>query len=259
MTYIDVSEHQGVIDFEKVKGSVDGVIIRAGYGQNNIDKQFIRNVSECNRLGIPCGIYWFSYAYTAAMAKKEAESCLNAIKPYRVELPVCFDWEYDSVNYAKKYGATANAALGNALVKAFCDTIEGAGYYAMNYANPDFLGRYFTDTAKYDLWLASWPKVVDVSKPPRKCGIWQWGGSAIPGITGNVDTNYAYNDYKSIIANAGLNNLKPKNWYDDAMAWAYDNGIMDGTRPEEAATRAEVAQMFFNLGKRFSGLLTDDE
>lgn len=260
MTYIDVSEHQGEIDFSKVKSNVDGVIIRAGYGQNNIDKQFLRNIKECNKYDIPCGVYWFSYAYTADMAKREAEYCLAAIKPYRVELPVCFDWEYDSTSYATRHGATANAKLGNALVKAFCDTIEAAGYYAMNYANPDYLNRYFTDTAKYDLWLASWPKVVDVSKPPRKCGIWQWGGSHVPGITpgSTVDTNYAYNDYKSIIAKAGLNNLKPKKWYDEAMAWAHENGIMDGTRPEDFATRAEVAQMFYNLDKQFSGLLTDD-
>lgn len=249
MKYIDISEHQGEIDFTKVKPNVDGVIIRAGYGQNNIDKQFVRNIRECNRLDIPCGVYWFSYAYTAEMAKREAEYCLAAIKPYRVELPVAYDWEYDSANYATRHGATANAALGNALVKAFCDTVEADGYYAMNYANPDFLNRYFTDTAKYDLWLASWPNVVDVTKPPRKCGIWQWGGSAVPGINGNVDSNESYHDYKSIIANAGLNHLKsePKNWYDDAMAWAKDNGIMDGSRPEDLATRAEVAQMFFNM------------
>ena len=82
MKYIDVSAHQGEIDWEKVKGSVDGVIIRAGYGKNNIDKYFRRNVSECNRLGIPCGAYWFSYAYTPEMAQAEADYLISAVNPY---------------------------------------------------------------------------------------------------------------------------------------------------------------------------------
>lgn len=265
MKYIDVSEHQGVIDWEKAKGNVDGVIIRAGYGRGNADKQFHRNISECNRLNIPAGIYWFSYAYTPDMAEKEAEYCLAAIKPYRVELPVCFDWEYDSASYAKSHGMTPTATLANSLVKAFCSTVENAGYYCMNYANPDFLNRYFTDVAQYDLWLASWPKVVDVSKPPRKCGIWQWGGSAVPGISGNVDSNEAYKDYKAIIAKAGLNHLPKRPWYADAMRWALDSGVITEERPQDAATRAEVVQMIYNYNrimqpednKRFSGLLED--
>lgn len=272
MKYIDISEHQGVVDFGALKGSVDGVIIRCGYGQNGTDKQFQRNISECNRLGIPCGVYFFSYAYTPEMAKKEALRCIQMIDPYRVELPVAFDWEYDSAAYAKRYGVTPTPALVNSMVRAFCGAIEAAGYYAMNYANPDYLSRYMTDVARYDLWLASWPKVVDVSKPPRKCGIWQWGGSVVPGINGSVDTNEAYRDYRALIAGAGLNHLEDtfcaecsisppaekEPWYAEPMRWAKENGILDGTRPEDFATRAEVAQMFYNLDKRHSGLLTDD-
>lgn len=266
MKYIDVSEHQGVIDWEKVKGNVDGVIIRAGYGRGNADKQFQRNISECNRLNIPAGIYWFSYAYTPDMAEKEAEYCLAAIKGFRVELPVCFDWEYDSVSYAKSHGMAVTPTLANALVREFCGAVEAAGYYAMNYANPDFLNRYFTDVAQYDLWLASWPKVVDVSKPPRKCGIWQWGGSAVPGISGNVDSNEAYKDYRAIIAKAGLNHLPKRPWYADAMDWALDAGVITEERPQDAATRAEVVQMIYNYNrimqpednKRFSGLLEEE-
>lgn len=260
MKYIDISEHQGIIDFDALKGNASGVMIRAGYGQNNIDKYFARNISECNRLGIPCGVYWFSYAYTAGMAKAEAEYCLAAIEPYRVELPVAFDFEYDSVNHAAKKGVLIVPSLANSMVKAFCGAVEAAGYYAMNYANPDFLTRYMTDVAAYDLWLAAWPNSVDLAKPPRKCGIWQWGGSAVPGINGNVDTDEAYNDYAKIIREAGLNNLQPKHWYDEAMAWTKENCIMDGTRPEDTVTRAEAAQMFFNYAmKNYKNvMLTDD-
>ena len=98
---IDISAWQGKPDFEKVKASgVEFVIIRAGYGANNIDKQFVRNISECNRLGIPCGVYWFSYALTAEQAAQEARYCLAAVKPYRLEYPIFFDLEYDTITYA---------------------------------------------------------------------------------------------------------------------------------------------------------------
>ena len=246
-TIIDISTFQKTPDFEKVKGAVDGVIIRAGYGQNNIDAQFKRNISECNRLGIPCGVYWFSYAYTEEMARKEAEYCLAAIKPYKVELPVCFDFEYDSVDKAAKKGVTITKALATSLVHAFCGTIEAAGYYAMNYTNKDYLSKYFDDTTlRYDLWLAAWPTKPEYDKPPRACGIWQSSSKGrVPGIEGNVDMDYCYKDYPAIIRAAGLNRLaaEDKPWYADAQDWAVENGISDGERPTEPATRAEVWAM----------------
>lgn len=250
--YIDISKYQGDVDFEKVKPHVDGIIIRAGYGKNNIDGKFVRNISECNRLGIPCGVYWFSYAYTEEMAKKEAEYCLAAIKPYKVELPVCFDFEYDSVTYAQKNGVSISKKLATALVHAFCGTIEAAGYYAMNYTNKDYLSKYFDDTTlKYDLWLAAWPSKPDLNNPPRKdCGIWQYTSKGtIAGISGNVDTNAAYKNYPTIIKNAGLNKLNTP-WYHEAQAWAIKQGISDGTKPEEPASRAEVWAMLKRMDER---------
>ncbi len=98
---IDVSEHNGVIDWEKVKASGVGfAMIRAGYGKGNIDKQFVRNAQECTRVGMPFGVYWFSYAVTEEEVEREAEHCLNAVKPYHLDLPIAYDFEYDSVNNA---------------------------------------------------------------------------------------------------------------------------------------------------------------
>ena len=246
--YIDISKYQGDVDFEKVKDHVDGIIIRAGYGQNNIDSKFKRNISECNRLGIPCGVYWFSYAYTEELARKEAEYCMAAIKPYRVELPVCFDFEYDSVEKAQKnYGVGIGKTLATALCHAFCGTIEAAGYYAMNYTNKDYLSRYFDEsTLRYDLWIAAWPKDPQSEYPPCVCGIWQYSSRGkVPGIVGNVDMDWAYKDYPAIIKAAGLNNLDKADepWYAEAQRWAVENGIADGERPTEPATRAEVWTM----------------
>ena len=254
--YIDVSYWQGDIDWTKVKGEVDGVIIRAGYGQNNIDKKFKEYISECNRLGIPCGVYWFSYAYTEAMARKEAEYCLAAIKPYKVELPVCFDFEYDSVDKAKAKGVAISKALATAMVHAFCGAVEAAGYYAMNYTNKDYLNKYFDDTTlKYDLWLAQWPNKPNLEKPPEGVGIWQYSSKgSVAGIKGDVDMDAAYKDYKAIIAKAGLNGKKKdevkeevKPWYSDALAWAVEKGISDGTKHNTPVTRAELWDALYKM------------
>ena len=262
MKFIDVSQHQETIDWARVKGNVDGVIIRAGYGKGNIDKKFHENASECNKRGIPCGAYWFSYAYTPEMARLEAVQLLQAVRQHRMELPLAFDWEYDSRKFAVRHSVTPTAELVREMTNAFCEEIEKAKYYCMLYTNVDFINQYFGELAggRYDLWLASWPKgSFDTSKPPRKCGIWQYGGTAVPGINGDVDSNEAYHDYAAMIANLKLNGIEPKPWYADARDWAVENGIADGERPDDAATRAEVWTMLkrYSSLPRYSGLIDE--
>lgn len=247
---IDVSKHQGTIDWEKVKAAgVQFAMIRAGYGQNNIDAQFKRNISECNRLGIPCGVYWFSYAYTEAMAKKEAQYCLAAIKPYKLDYPVVFDFEYDSVSYAEKKGVKITKTLASKIVQAFCSAVEAAGYYAMNYANADYLSNYFDAGVKkdYDLWLAKWPNSPDLTTPPT-CGIWQYSSTGkVNGIFGNVDMNAAYKDYPAMIAKMKGVTVKEKTEEEKALEWVKAQGISDGTNPDNPATRAQVWTMLCRM------------
>ncbi|MGU8999089.1 GH25 family lysozyme [Clostridium perfringens] len=194
---IDVSEHQGRIDWERVKGNIDFAILRAGYGRNNIDKQFIRNIEECNRLCIPVGIYWFSYAWNEEMAKNEARYVLEAIKGYRVDYPISFDLEYDTLNYASKNGVTIGKRLATDMINAFCSTIENAGYKAMNYANPDFINnKFYNNEIKYPLWLA-WYKVSEDKAKAYNPSMWQYSeSSSMAGIgTNSVDMNYCYEDF----------------------------------------------------------------
>lgn len=204
---IDVSSHQGRIDWERVKAAgVQFAIIRAGYGLTHVDPQFKRNAAECNRLGIPCGAYWFSYATTPKKAQHEALALLDLVKPYRMEYPLCFDLEYDTLRYAKQQGVTIGKAQATAHAKAFLSEIEKAGYYAMNYANKDYLLNMFNmvSLARYDLWYALWG-----AKKDRDCGLWQYSsGGRVAGISGNVDLNNAYKDYPAIIQAKGLNGLK---------------------------------------------------
>lgn len=194
---IDVSEHQGRINWEQVKDHVDFVMLRAGYGRNNIDKQFIRNIEECNRLGIPVGIYWFSYAHDVAGAKAEANYVLEAIKPYKIDYPVCYDFEYDTLRYASQQGFTIGKRLATDMINAFCSTIEQAGYRAMNYANPDFINnKFYNNEVNYPLWLA-WYGVSEDRAKAYNPSMWQYSESgSMPGIgTNSVDMNYCYKDF----------------------------------------------------------------
>ena len=103
---IDVSQHQGSIDWRKVKASgIQFAMLRAGYGANTVDGEFERNARGCMEAGIPFGVYWFSYAYTPEMARREAEKCISVIREYKVQYPVCYDFEYDSVRYARQMGS----------------------------------------------------------------------------------------------------------------------------------------------------------
>ncbi|HGD0579326.1 GH25 family lysozyme [Clostridium perfringens] len=194
---IDVSEHQGRIDWESVKGNIDYAMLRAGFGRNNIDKQFIRNIQECNRLNIPIGIYWFSYAWSVEMARNEAKYVLEAIKPYKVDYPISFDLEYDTLNYASKNGVTITKRLATDMINAFCSIIEQAGYKAMNYANPDFINnKFYQSEINYPLWLA-WYNVSEDKAKAYNPAMWQYSESgSMPGIgTNSVDMNYCYEDF----------------------------------------------------------------
>ena len=191
---IDVSEHQGAINWSQVKKSgVKFAMIRAGYGKNNVDKYFHQNAKNALAVGIPIGIYWFSYAYTVDMAKNEANYAISLVRQYDVTWPICYDLEYDSVNYAAKNGVTITKPLATQMAKAFCDTVKAAGYTPMNYSNLDYYNNYF-DMAQlpYDLWYAQY-----ASKPSIDgMEIWQYSSSGnVAGISGNCDVNYAYKDY----------------------------------------------------------------
>lgn len=251
---IDVSQWNGDIDWERVKkAKVKFAMIRAGYGAS-LDQKFKRNVTECNRVGIPCGVYWFSYAYTPEMAAEEAQRCLTAIQPYRVEFPVAFDFEYDSVAYAKKQGVVVDMRLASAIAEAFCGTIEKAKYYAVIYANLDYLDRFYMDEIekRYGLWLASWS---GASKPDKECKIWQYSDKgSVNGCVGYVDMNRCEYAFPALLKAKGLNRLASvKNWYDEVVEWGEREGITDGTRPNDFCTRAEVVAMLKRLYDKMEG------
>lgn len=191
---IDVSEHQGSIDWSKVNAAgIQFAMIRAGYGKNNVDKYFHQNAKNALASGIPIGIYWFSYALNEEMAKNEATYAVNLAKQYNVTWPICYDLEYDTVSYAAKNGVTINKSLATKMAKAFCKQVKALGYTPMNYTNLDYYNNYFDSSQlPYDLWYAQYSSKASISG----MAIWQYSSFGnVSGISGKCDVNYAYKNY----------------------------------------------------------------
>lgn len=201
---IDVSEHNGDINFSAVKKSgIEFAIIRAGYGWTTKDKKFEQNVNGFLQAGIAIGAYWFIYATNIKEAIMNADKCLETISKFKGKFtfPICCDYEYDSDSYSEKQGVKQNNSTRTAIIEAFCDRLEEAGYYVSVYLNPDYISKTnYNELTQFDLWLAEW----GVKKPCRDCGLWQHTDKLH--IAGNIfDGDIAYKDYEQIIVGAGLN------------------------------------------------------
>lgn len=204
---LDVSEFQGEVDWEQVKAAgYQFAMLRAGYGYNTVDKQFRRNASECNRIGLPIGAYWFCYAFSPEKAVQEADGCISTVSDYRLDYPVCYDIEQASADYIEKQGTSFTPALARNVVTGFCNRVEKEGYFAMFYTNRYFLDTYLGTelTKRYAFWYARYSSQFDGTD----CGIWQYTSTgSVPGVSGNVDLDIGYVDYPSVIKKAGLNHL----------------------------------------------------
>lgn len=193
---IDVSYHQGKIDWEKV--TADGIefaIIRAGFGNSasQKDDRFDANIKEALSARLPVGIYWFSYAVDAKDALKEAEACNSVLKPWKgkLTLPVFFDFEYASETYNKKVTYTRQSRTD--IIRAFCEAMKGYGYKVGYYTNKDYIqNRIDKARLPYDLWLADYS-----GSPDYTCAIQQTSSTGkVGGISGNVDTDTCFTEYE---------------------------------------------------------------
>lgn len=204
---LDVSKFQGEVDWERVKAAgYQFAMLRAGYGFSTVDEQFRRNASECSRIGLPFGAYWFCYAVSPETAVQEADGCINTISGYQLDYPVCYDIEQASADYAAGQGVQYTPGLARQLVQSFCDRVESYGYFAMFYSNRNFLDTYLGEAlaARYALWYARYTDTFDGTD----CGMWQYTSQGnVPGISGSVDLDLSYVDYPSVIRSAGLNHL----------------------------------------------------
>ena len=207
---IDVSAHQGRIDWEKVKNSgIQFAILRLGFGsdmQSQDDAYFEANVQGCESAGLPWGTYLYSYALNLEDAKSEVQHALRLLKNKKPKYPVFFDME-DADGYKKNHGMPSSQTLID-ICKTFLLGLEEAGYYASLYANLSWFNNQLNSSEldRFDKWVAQWHASCTYKKP---YGIWQYSDNGkVSGISGNVDMNISYKDYPSIIKANGLNGFK---------------------------------------------------
>ncbi|MCX4364309.1 MAG: glycoside hydrolase family 25 protein [Bacilli bacterium] len=200
---IDVSAYQGKIDWTRIKPYIDFAIIRCGWGNDSEaqdDIYYERNSKACEDLGIPYGVYLFSYATTLDEARSEVLHTLRLIRNKKLEYPVFLDVE------EKRQMSLPKETLTE-IVKYYCEEMERHGYYVGIYASLDRFKSNLDsrDLDRFDKWVAEWNNRFTYE---GKAGMWQQTSyEELPGIRGRVDGDIAFYDYPKIIRDANLNHL----------------------------------------------------
>lgn len=190
---IDVSHHQGTIDWDAVKAAgVEGAIIRCGYGMDQADqddRKWKRNADECTRLGIPFGAYLYSYADSTAKAQSEAQHAIRLLTGYKLSYPVYYDLE----EAGTESGAEERARI-------FCEAVKAAGYMPGVYANKNWWDNYLSGLTEYTRWVARYNSDLGM-----EADMWQYtSGGSVAGITGRVDLNHCYRDFPTEIGSGSI-------------------------------------------------------
>ena len=191
---IDVSYHNGTIDWKKVKQSeVEYAIIRCGYGTNDKsqdDKKWEENVKGCVDNNIPYGVYLYSYADTVEKASSEADHAIRLLQGKKLKYPVYYDLEEDKLRDKISKKTIADIA------QTFCDKLSAKGYTVGIYANKDWFTN-LTDSRfnNWTKWVAQYNTVCNYR---GKYDMWQCSSTGrVPGISGNVDLNYSYSPFEN--------------------------------------------------------------
>ena len=193
MKVVDVSSWQGQINWSEARKHIDGAIIRCGYGDDihgQDDEQFLRNISECERLGIPHGVYLYSYATNEAHMQSEVNHILRLIKGRKLQFPVYIDLE----------DATLRPYFNAELFRRMGDQIEKAGYWFGVYANLDWFRNTIGNSLdRFTKWVAQYNSKCDYTGGHD---MWQYTSQGtVPGIgSGNIDMNECYRDFPKEIA-----------------------------------------------------------
>ena len=196
---IDVSVHQGDIDWNAVKnsGKIDAVILRIGYGVRWMDSKFLRNVNELNRLGIPYSVYLFSYAENDYEAELEADNLINIVKNNPVYIASnLFSIYYDLESwYISSTGENSNGiskeTYGNMITTFINKVTSSLGIKTRIYASKNYIETRFPESVRpYMGWIAQWSNNFTYTGTYEG---WQYTDCAsVPGINGPVDMSIFY-------------------------------------------------------------------
>lgn len=231
---IDVSGWQGDIDWAKAKADgVEGAIIRLGYGEgNNADKKAQRNISECKRLGIPFGIYWYSYADTPALAKEEGADVVAKLKQFGVNpsdlaYPVYYDlekWTWEG------HQPPTDPNVYNNIVNNWYSALQSAGYKNLGvYSYTSYLQGPLKHVDIYakTTWVAQYGARMGFDSFPTNSRGWQYTSSGqINGISGNVDMN-AFGNKEYVNGGHWVTKNGQKYWRDSDGSLARSKEIYD--------------------------------
>lgn len=196
---IDVSSHNGSIDWNAVKASgVEFAFIRLSYrayasGTLAADTKGMANLRAASNAGLDVGVYIFSQAINTAEAIEEADYICNQLNGFSIALPVVMDYEYVSGNTGRLYNAGLTRQQATENVNAFCNRVVQRGYSPMLYANKSFLNNSVDASAisnNYKVWLANYTNCTDYSGDYT---FWQYTSEgSVSGINGNVDCDIWY-------------------------------------------------------------------
>jgi len=251
---IDVSKHQGYIDWQQVKNAgIDFAIIRCGYGANTASQDDVRweyNASSCESLGIPYGVYLYSHADNTSEIDGEVQHVLRLLKGHKPTLPVYIDIEEN------RQFALGGAVLSG-FAERFCSQIKKAGYKSGLYTSTSHWNAYFGAFAalpSYYHWVAQYNTSCTYS---GRYETWQYSNTGrVSGISGNVDRDIWYgrldgsDPLKTALAFSDVRD--PQHPYYRAIYWAADAGITkgysDGTFGiDKACTRSEAVMFLWRL------------
>ena len=187
---IDVSNYQGTVDWNKVKAAgIDFAILKVGPVYGNPDDSFERNAAECERLGIPYGVYYYSYARSVEDANKEADRTLAWLGGHHPSLPVYYDLEDSYILQDPDFSKDKLTQIA----QAFCNRMEAVGFKSGIYANLNWLNNYLNSPSLsgYDHWVAQYNWRCDYA---GSYSFWQYSSSGnVPGVNGRCDMNYCFN------------------------------------------------------------------
>lgn len=187
---IDVSNHQGTVDWNKVKAAgIDFAILKVGPVYGKPDDSFERNAAECERLGIPYGVYYYSYARSVEDANKEADRTLAWLGGHHPSLPVYYDLEDSYILQDPDFSKDKLTQIA----QAFCNRMEAVGFKSGIYANLNWLNNYLNSPSLsgYDHWVAQYNWRCDYA---GSYSFWQYSSSGnVPGVNGRCDMNYCFN------------------------------------------------------------------
>lgn len=202
---LDLSKHNGSVDFNAIKNSGnDFVILRCGYGVNGTkDPKFEEYYSKAKAAGLKVGAYYYSYALNVSGAKAEANNCISYIQGKQFEMPVYIDME-DADRYKSKNGMPSNSTL-NEICNEFCRILESNGYYTGVYASKSWFDSKLTGIGGYTKWIARYG-TNDGTKQFDYPSYGMYQFTSAYKINGKVfDRNYCYVDFESAIKKNGLN------------------------------------------------------